>query len=139
MPFLLRSLIVLMPVFLAGAAAAQVPPGCSGASDQASLNECADKAYKKTDAALNATYNEIIGRLKNDKETRHRLVAAQQAWIGFRDAECDFATGGSRQGSIYPMLVQNCRNELTHDRLEQLKGYLKCEEGDLSCPVPPAK
>jgi len=138
MPFLVRCLLVLMPMLVAGAAAAQVPPGCE-ASDQAGLNACADKAYKKTDAALNATYKEILGRLKNDKETRKRFVAAQQAWIGFRDAECDFATGKSAQGSIYPMLVQNCRNELAHSRLDQLKGYLECEKGDLSCPVPPAK
>ncbi|WP_026060432.1 lysozyme inhibitor LprI family protein [Pseudaminobacter salicylatoxidans] len=137
MSFVLRSLLLTVPLLMTNAAVAQVQPGCSDASDQASLNQCADKAYKKTDAALNAIYKEIMGRLKDDKDTRKRLVTAQQAWIKFRDAECDFATGNSLEGSIYPMLVLNCRNALTHDRLEQLKGYLKCEEGDLSCPVPP--
>ncbi|PWJ84950.1 uncharacterized protein YecT (DUF1311 family) [Pseudaminobacter salicylatoxidans] len=137
MSFVLRSLLFTVPLLMTSAAVAQIQPGCSEASDQASLNQCADKAYKKTDAALNATYKEIMGRLKDDKDTRKRLVTAQQAWITFRDAECDFATGNSLEGSIYPMLVLNCRNALTHDRLEQLKGYLKCEEGDPSCPVPP--
>lgn len=35
------------------------------------------------------------------------------------------------------MLLAGCLAELTEARAAQLDAYLACEEGDLSCPVPP--
>jgi hypothetical protein len=34
------------------------------------------------------------------------------------------------------MLRLQCLDALTAKRVEDFKVYLKCEEGDLSCPVP---
>ena len=82
---------------------------------------------------------EIVGRLADDAEGKKLLQAAQRAWISFRDAECAFSTNDSKGGSIYPMLMSNCLEELTADRTKQLRTYLDCEEGDMSCPVPPAQ
>ena len=109
---------------------------CGGDASQADLNQCADAAFKRTDAELNAAYREIVGRLAGDLEARQRLVAAQRAWLAFRDAECAFATASSADGSIYPMLYAACLDGLTGARQEQLQAYLNCQEGDLSCPVP---
>jgi hypothetical protein len=36
------------------------------------------------------------------------------------------------------MLITTCRNELTQARIKNFNTYLSCEEGDMSCPVPPA-
>ena len=63
------------------------------------------------------------------------LVAAQKAWIGFRDAECAFAVSSTEGGTIYPMEFTLCEQDLTEKRTAALKAYLHCEEGDLSCPV----
>ena len=93
--------------------------------------------FKRTDAELNAAYREIIGRLAGDPEARQRLVAAQRAWIAFRDAECAFATASSADGSIYPTCcTRPACDGLTGARLAQLHAYLNCQEGDLACPVP---
>ena len=55
-------------------------------------------AYKKADAELNVLYRQITARLKDDKATTELLVAAQRAWVAFRDAECAFsASGGFRR------------------------------------------
>jgi len=54
------------------------------------------------------------------------------------DAECDFSTADSKEGTIYPALYSGCLTALTDERTGQLNGYLNCEEGDMSCPVPPA-
>ena len=75
---------------------------CSNASDQATMSECAGKALQKSDAELNATYDQIRQRLKNAPETLKLLVGAQRAWIAFRDAECDFSTSPSAGGTIHP-------------------------------------
>ena len=109
---------------------------CANAGTQAAMNICADQAYKKSDAELNAIYRQISGRLKDDKDSTRLLVSAQKSWLAFRDAECAFSTSASAQGSIYPMLVAQCRDGMTRKRTAELKVYLQCEEGDLSCPVP---
>jgi len=41
-------------------------------------------------------------------------------------------------GSVYPLIYNNCIASVTKTRTEALKQYLKCEEGDMSCPVPGA-
>jgi uncharacterized protein YecT (DUF1311 family) len=102
----------------------------------AGMNVCAHEDYEAADAKLNKTYGEIMKRLSDDAEGRKLLQAAQRAWIGFRDAECDFSTADSQGGSIHPMLMSGCLQGLTEARTKQLDGYLECEEGDMSCPVP---
>jgi uncharacterized protein YecT (DUF1311 family) len=98
----------------------------------------AEAAFKRSDKKLNELYRQIEGRLKDDADTKKLLVAAQRAWVGFRDAECTFATSESAGGSVYPTLVASCKDALTQSRVKQFEAYLKCEEGDLSCPVPAA-
>lgn len=112
---------------------------CNDSSNQHELHVCADEAYKKTNAVLNATYQEILGRLKDDEPTREMLVKAQRAWLSFRNAECDFATFAAKDGSIWPMLNLQCLDALTAKRNAELKAYLHCEEGDMRCPVPAAQ
>lgn len=105
---------------------------------QSGLTLCASAAFTKADDRLNALYRQITARLKDDGETRGLLVAAQRAWITFRDAECTFLTSPAAQGSIHPMLVAQCREALTLKRVAELEPLLDCEEGDMSCPVPAA-
>lgn len=101
---------------------------------QADLNACAGKGLRQADAALNETYGRLMQRLKPAPALRD----AQRAWIRFRDGECDFATIGVEGGSIRPMVVAQCRQRLTEQRLARLRRYLSCQEGDLACPVPGA-
>lgn len=92
--------------------------------------------FKKADHQLNATYKAVEERLSDDHPAKSRLVHAQHAWIAFRDAECTFQSSGEDGGSVAPTIVALCQTALTEDRTTQLKAYLNCEEGDLSCPVP---
>ena len=109
---------------------------CSSAQSQADMTACADRQFKQADAELNASYKQIMARLKDDADTSKLLVSAQKAWVAFRDAECSFSSSAAIGGSIHPMLVAQCREGLTRKRVDDLKVYLSCEEGDLSCPVP---
>jgi len=118
----------------AGAARADA---CKSDATQRDLDECAARDFEQADSALNGTYRKIMDRLHDDAEARTLLVAAQKAWLGFRDAECAFDASGTRGGTIHPMLVAGCRAQLTRDRTKVLQGDLTCQEGDTSCPVPP--
>lgn len=98
-----------------------------------------DTSFKASDAELNRLYKEIERRLRDDRDTAKVLVAAQRAWIAFRDAECKFVASGVQGGSVYPTIYSNCLGEVTQSRVEDFKRFLKCQEGDLSCPVPRAE
>ncbi|MDR6287747.1 uncharacterized protein YecT (DUF1311 family) [Inquilinus ginsengisoli] len=129
---MLRTLIITVGLLAALPAAAQDCPD----ETQSGMNKCAADAYKQADAALNATYKQIIERLKDDADTTKSLVAAQRAWIAYRDAECDFITSGAAGGTVRRMLQTMCLEQVTSRRVDELKPLLECEEGDLSCPVP---
>ena len=104
---------------------------------QSGLNACAGAAFKRADDALNQTYRAIVARLKDDAEKTRLLVQAQKAWIGWRDAECGFSSSSVTGGSIYPLIYAQCLESQTIQRVKALASYLKCEEGDIACPVPP--
>jgi uncharacterized protein YecT (DUF1311 family) len=109
---------------------------CANASSQAELDQCYGKVYETSDKELNTLYRRIEGRLKADPDATKLLIAAQKAWIAFRDAECAFSTSKSAEGSAYPMLQAICLMGLTEKRIADFKVYLSCQEGDMSCPVP---
>ncbi len=126
--------IVAIPLVLGTAALAS---DCSDTSTQTEMNTCAADAFQKADAALNSRYKEISRRLADSPEARKALVTAQRAWIQYRDAECAFRASGVAGGSIAPMIEAQCLGTLTDARLADFEAMLSCEEGDLSCPVPP--
>jgi uncharacterized protein YecT (DUF1311 family) len=131
-----RLLLALTPFLFTSIAHAAVD--CANAGDQATMNQCAGQENKAADKELNAVYQQITARLKGEPASKKLLVSAQRAWIGFRDAECEFSASGVKGGSMYPMIYSSCITRVTKDRTEALKQYLKCEEGDVGCPVPGA-
>jgi uncharacterized protein YecT (DUF1311 family) len=128
-----RFLLALTPLLFATAAYAA---DCDNAADQATVNECAAQQHQTADKELNALYQQINERLKSNPDSKKLLTEAQRSWIAFRDAECKFSSAGVEGGSVYPLIYSNCVTELTKARVETFKNYLKCQEGDLSCPVP---
>ncbi|KJZ34019.1 lysozyme inhibitor LprI family protein [Pseudomonas sp. B21-040] len=128
-----RVLLALTPVLFTSMAFAL---DCDNAADQATMNQCAAQQHAAADKELNALYQQITTRLKSEPERKKSLVGAQRAWIAFRDAECNFSASGVEGGSVYPLIYSNCVTELTKARAETFKTYLKCQEGDLGCPVP---
>ncbi|VVP76906.1 hypothetical protein PS914_01819 [Pseudomonas fluorescens] len=128
-----RVLLALSPLLFTPLAHAV---DCDNAADQATMNQCAAQQHKAADKELNALYQQITGRLQADPDSKKLMVGAQRAWIAFRDAECKFSASGVAGGSVYPLIYSNCITDLTKARVETLKNYLKCQEGDLGCPVP---
>jgi uncharacterized protein YecT (DUF1311 family) len=105
------------------------------ATSQADISACADADYKAADTELNMVYRQLEQRL-SDADTRRRLVAAQRAWVTFRDSECQFMSSAAQAGSAYPTVVSGCLADLARKRVADLRRLLQCPEGDLACPVP---
>lgn len=130
-----RFLLALTPLLLSSIVHAA---DCDNATDQSTMNQCAAQQNKAADKELNALYQQITNRLKSTPDSKKLLVGAQRSWVAFRDAECKFSSSGVEGGSAYPLIYSNCVTELTKARVQTFKNYLKCQEGDLSCPVPGA-
>lgn len=114
---------------MSAAATAQPRPELDGPT-QADMNQQAAARYRVADEQLNAIYGKLMASASADG--RKRLQAAQRAWIGFRDLDCD-ARAGSRGGSFYAASYALCLEQLSDERTRTLRGELECEEGDLTC------
>jgi uncharacterized protein YecT (DUF1311 family) len=138
----LKARLRVLPLFwgMAGCLAAQAPawaasPDCADPQSQMALDQCALQDFKAADANLGATYRQVMARLKGNPDQAKLLVHAQRAWLAFRDADCAFQGSGVAGGSAYPMIVTQCRTLLTTQRTGEIKSWLNCQEGDLSCPL----
>lgn len=109
---------------------------CDNATTQLELNTCSAQQYQAADKKLNQTYQAAIKRAAAPPQ-RDLLKKAQQAWITLRDADCAFIGSGTEGGSVQPMIVNQCLAEKTVEREAFLASLMQCEEGDLSCPLPP--
>lgn len=128
-----RYLLPILPYLFSPLAFAD---DCDNAKTQTDMNQCAARQNQAADKALNDVYRQISQRLKASPAAKKQLVSAQRAWLVFRDAECTFSASGVTGGSAWPLVYADCLKTQNIARTQALKGYLACEEGDLSCPVP---
>ncbi|MCG6573340.1 DUF1311 domain-containing protein [Pseudomonas sp. AF32] len=97
-----RLLLALAPLLFVSITQAD---DCANATTQGEMNQCAAQEKKAADDELNSLYKQITARLKDNPEAKQLLVKAQRAWVGFRDAECNFSASGVEGGSVYPVVV----------------------------------
>lgn len=97
-------------------------PDCNKAQTQTDMNICAGLSYQSADRALNRTYQALLPKLSAAR--RQKLTAAQQRWITFRDTECEFYGSEAQGGTMQPMLVAGCKDQVTQRRTTDLKIYL---------------
>lgn len=109
---------------------------CASANTQAEMNACTAEQYQAADKKLNQTWQDVLKRAEPTQ--RDLLKKAQTAWIALRDADCAFLSSSTHGGSVQPMINSQCLTDKTTEREAFLASLLQCEEGDLSCPLPPA-
>jgi uncharacterized protein YecT (DUF1311 family) len=90
------------------------------AQTESGINRQAHAEFERTDAALKATYEELLTRLP-DGESKRKLLESQRAWIAFRDAEACFAADQVRGGTAAPAVRYASMKESTEQRIKQLK------------------
>ncbi|MBO9698041.1 MAG: DUF1311 domain-containing protein [Sphingopyxis sp.] len=128
---------MIMTMTFALAAAAQDPEiDCDNAMAQIELNACAWKEFERADAAMNAQWKLTAARMKEidagfDRSHDNRpgyfdtLLAAQRAWLTYRDKQCASEGYTMRGGSAEPMVISGCQTQLTEARTKQLKDLIE--------------
>ncbi len=126
----------LAATFLAGLAfavpaAAEDEPevDCQNAMTQFDMNVCSQRDYEKADKALNAQWSKTKKVMADwdaelDAENKgavEALLAAQRAWIQYRDNQCNAVGYSVWGGSMYPTIVASCLEDLTRKRTKELE------------------
>jgi uncharacterized protein YecT (DUF1311 family) len=127
---------ILMAAVTLLASAGALADECDNADTQLALNMCTAQQFDAADKKLNQTWQVALKRAA--PEQRELMKKAQQSWIKLRDADCAFVASGTEGGSVQPMIHNQCLADKTIEREAWLSSLLQCEEGDLSCPLPPA-
>jgi uncharacterized protein YecT (DUF1311 family)/predicted RNA binding protein YcfA (HicA-like mRNA interferase family) len=112
------------------------PQACAEAKAPAAASECFAKLYVDADAQLNSAYNQIVSVMKalltdaqrhadaaqiaHHQAALDRLLAAQRAWLNYRDLHCDSVKFQYDGGSISPAIWSQCMAETTQQRIAAL-------------------
>lgn len=102
---------------------------CSSPQSQSAMNRCAFLDFEAADVELNAIWpaarnaNASFAEYLPDhrKADANALLEAQRSWITFRDAHCTSVAMPSAGGTIYPLIYNSCRANVTRQRTNQLR------------------
>jgi len=124
----LSALIVVIALcfLLAPGGAAQKgnPNPCANATTTVEMDDCVGKEYRKVDAELNRVYKQLMAKLEDEGE-KAALKTAQQAWLKYRDSNCEFESYENKGGTIYPIVYTSCLSAMTNTRTKELRELLK--------------
>lgn len=103
---------------------------------QMEMNRCAGLSFEVADKELNRVFNEVKALYSDNPKFLQNLKTSQLAWIKLRDADLELYYPEENKrvqyGSAYPMCASSRKTEITIQRIEFLKQWVKgLEEGDL--------
>lgn len=97
---------------------------CADPQTTVEMRDCAGKVYKEVDAELNKVYKQLMSKLE-DEGHKLALKSAQQAWIKYRDTNCEYEAYLNRGGTIYPAVYTGCLTRMTKARTTELQELMK--------------
>lgn len=106
-------------IFTAVLLAAASP--CAAAQTQTDLNQCWSAQASAAVADLRAAYAKLVAGMQKLGIDPKPLVSAQGAWVGARDATCEFEESLYQGGTIAPMIGAECFDRMTRARTAQLQ------------------
>ena len=102
----------------------QAAQGCMAATDQSTLSTiaCIGAETQVWDDLLNTEYKARRSEmLAQGAGLTDKLLAAQRAWLTFRDAECALEVARWGEGTLAGVVGANCMMEMTAARAAQLR------------------
>ncbi len=89
----------------------------------ADLRKCLDKDYQHFDGQLNSNYKILMSQLP--KFSQPKLKAAENAWVAFKDKECDLnAYNQKHPGTMASLIYASCQIGFTKQRAAEIKTYI---------------
>ena len=101
---------------------------CAGVETTAEMRGCLEKAYERADAELNAVWKKVMASVsaadmpaKDRKAWKDELLAAQRAWITFKERDCGAVGFEWWRGTGAPGAMMSCLHAHTAARTNDLK------------------
>jgi len=94
---------------------------------------CQKAAATVADAEMNRVWTQVRATMQSADRSAGSspaagnvaaLLAAQRAWLTFRDAECRIESYEWRGGTMQPFTENQCLTQLTRSRTQQLRAML---------------
>jgi uncharacterized protein YecT (DUF1311 family) len=82
--------------------------------------ECTTAETARRDTRLNANYKSLLATL--DPDRKKALIAAEVAWLKFRDSNCDFIFDPNG-GQAARMAANSCVLRMTAERALELDAF----------------
>jgi uncharacterized protein YecT (DUF1311 family) len=92
---------------------------------QTDMNIDAMNRLKETEEEMNGLLAEIRGRAQHAKQEIASLNDAQEKWLAYRNAHCDFVTWLNQGGTIRTLLWAGGARKMTADRISELQSWLE--------------
>lgn len=96
---------------------------CANPQTQTEMTQCAGNDYRAADAVLNQVYQKLVAML--DDEEKAQLKEAQNAWLKYRDRNCEFVADQYKGGTMRPMIQAMCLTDVTKTRTSELRTQIK--------------
>ncbi|MBE9179859.1 DUF1311 domain-containing protein [Oculatella sp. LEGE 06141] len=96
---------------------------CDNPQTQVEINICAQAGYEAADRQLNRVYQQLKNSLNSQEQ--EQLIEAEEAWIEFRDSNCELESSQFEGGSIQPTIRYGCLEEMTRNRTAELQQQLE--------------
>lgn len=100
---------------------------CQSPLTQADINTCAAITAKEADQALNQAYQKLKASLSPQQDVL--LVAAQLAWIRFRDTHCELERSFEAGGSLSTTSHLECVRRMSSAREKVLRALQQARPG----------
>ena len=119
----LVGLVTLLLVMIAGVSRSQQNDPCKGETTF-EMRQCAGKKYREADDELNKVYRRLMSKLDNEGH-KTSLKTAQQDWLKYRDSHCAYVSYLYEGGTLYPIILTDCKTLLTSSRTKELKQQIE--------------
>ncbi|CAD0186204.1 hypothetical protein RUESEDTHA_03109 [Ruegeria sp. THAF57] len=113
-------------LLLSSSAAADPALECGDASSQVEIGTCVGDMEQRVELALETSYAIAMQSAKELDDVTQRVVvqpaleASQDAWIRYRDAQCEAVGASYGGGSGTGIGITSCRVELGRARVDEL-------------------
>ena len=120
----------IIALALAAPCAPALALDCARAITTADTNACAHQAQQRTEAKLNQVYQALLKSLDTPDEAygpeqpKAKLIAAQRAWVTFRERDCDAVFALYAGGTMRTVMKIGCLQNHATLRIQQLQDWM---------------
>jgi uncharacterized protein YecT (DUF1311 family) len=124
----MKYFLMIITIFLTLPASAAID--CKNSVSTVDVNECAEKEQKLVEVTLNEVYKRVLKGIDIPDTEQEKFsvmkksfIAAQRAWIKFREADCRALYDRHADGTIRTLMYIGCMQTHAEQRIKELKEY----------------